>query len=88
MRKLVSHHQLAASMKQLVTNYLTAQSTSPVYDQRSYDAYMNLEHHSQPTFETRLRAGPVPKVSLSDYLGSVLTTNANVGKLAGLRPSH
>jgi hypothetical protein len=70
MRKLVSLHQLAVRVIQIVTNYLTAQSTSPVYDQRSYDAYMNLEHHSQPTFETRLRAGPVPKVSLSDYLGS------------------
>jgi hypothetical protein len=63
MRKPASLHQLTANMKQMIANYLIAQSTSQVYDQRTYDAFMNLEHHSQPTFETRLRAGPIPRVS-------------------------
>ncbi|KAJ5747701.1 uncharacterized protein N7511_009397 [Penicillium nucicola] len=49
-----------------------AQSNLPVYDQRSYDAFMNLEHHSQPTFETRLRAGPIPK---SNWLASTRVTD-------------
>ncbi|KAJ6030340.1 uncharacterized protein N7446_000599 [Penicillium canescens] len=59
----------------------TAQSTSPAYDQRSYDAYMNLEHHSQPTFETRLRAGPVPKVN---WLASARVTDQLFSVLKGI----
>jgi N-terminal acetyltransferase B complex non-catalytic subunit len=46
------------------TNYLIAQDTSPVQDQRKYDGFMNLERYEQSPFEHRLRAGPLPGVSL------------------------
>jgi N-terminal acetyltransferase B complex non-catalytic subunit len=46
-------------------NSLTAQNTSPAQDNRKYDAFMNLERYDQPTFEQRLRAGPLPTVSIS-----------------------
>ncbi|OQD85225.1 hypothetical protein PENANT_c010G02609 [Penicillium antarcticum] len=58
-----------------------AQSTSPVHDQRSYDAFMNLENHSQPTFETRLRAGPIPKLN---WLASARVTDQLFGVLKSI----
>ncbi|KAJ5194007.1 N-acetyltransferase B complex non-catalytic subunit [Penicillium cf. griseofulvum] len=60
------------------TNYLIAQDTSPVQDQRKYDGFMNLERCEQSPFEHRLRAGPIPgenwlaSARLTDRLFSVL----------------
>lgn len=48
----------------LNTNYPIAQNTSPAQDQRKYDGFMDLERCGKPAFEHRLRAGPVPGVSL------------------------
>jgi hypothetical protein len=47
------------------TNNFAAQSTLPAQDNRKYDAFTNLERYDQPTFEERLRAGPLPTVSIS-----------------------
>jgi hypothetical protein len=47
------------------TNYSTAQTASSAQDQRKYDAFMNLERYDKPTFEERLRVGPLPSVSIS-----------------------
>ncbi|KAE8148562.1 N-acetyltransferase B complex non catalytic subunit-domain-containing protein [Aspergillus avenaceus] len=38
-----------------------ARDTSPLIDQRMYDAFMNCEHPDQPTFEERMRLGPLPR---------------------------
>lgn len=48
----------------LNTNHPIAQDTSPAQDHRKYDAFMNLERCDQSPFEHRLRAGPIPRVSL------------------------
>lgn len=43
-----------------------AQDESPLFDQRTFDAFMNCESLSQPTFEERMRLGPLPRVSLAE----------------------
>ncbi|KAL1858493.1 hypothetical protein Plec18170_002692 [Paecilomyces lecythidis] len=37
-----------------------ARSTSPLVDQRTFDAFMNCEAPDLPTFEERMRPGPLP----------------------------
>ena len=46
-------------------NYSTARDSSPLTDQRVFDAFMNCEPTNQPTFEERMRLGPLPRVRLS-----------------------
>ncbi|KAI3006216.1 hypothetical protein CBS147346_3844 [Aspergillus niger] len=38
-----------------------ARDTSPLVDQRIFDAFMNCEAPGQPTFEERMRLGPLPR---------------------------
>ncbi|GJP87757.1 cytoskeleton organization protein [Aspergillus niger] len=38
-----------------------ARDTSPLIDQRIFDAFMNCEAPGQPTFEERMRLGPLPR---------------------------
>ncbi|KAL4890899.1 N-acetyltransferase B complex non catalytic subunit-domain-containing protein [Aspergillus ambiguus] len=38
-----------------------AEDTSPLADQRTFDAFMNCEAPGQPTFEERIRLGPLPR---------------------------
>ncbi|KAJ5542505.1 hypothetical protein N7535_004927 [Penicillium sp. DV-2018c] len=60
-----------------------AQDTSPANDQRKYAGFMNLERNDQPTFEQRLRVGPIPgenwlaSARLTDRLFSVLESIGN-----------
>ena len=42
-----------------------AQDESALFDQRSFDAFMNCEPPAHPTFEQRMRLGPLPRVCLS-----------------------
>lgn len=39
-----------------------ARDSSPLVDQRAYDAFMNCEMPGQPTFEMLMRVGPLPQV--------------------------
>lgn len=41
----------------------TANDESPMYDQRKFDAFMNCEAPGKPTFEERMRLGPLPQVA-------------------------
>lgn len=41
-----------------------AQDESTLFDQRSFDAFMNCEPLAHPTFEQRMRLGPLPRVYL------------------------
>lgn len=80
----VSHVLLAY----LNTNYHIAQDTSPAQDRRKYDGFMNLERCDRSPFEHRLRAGPIPGVSLVWLSDTTAPTNVNIGKLAGIRPAY
>ncbi|BCR92013.1 MDM20/NAA25 family protein [Aspergillus chevalieri] len=40
-----------------------ANDESPMYDQRKFDAFMNCEAPGKPTFEERMRLGPLPRES-------------------------
>lgn len=42
---------------------LTARNDSPSTDNRDYDVFMNCEYPGKPSFEERMRVGPIPKVS-------------------------
>lgn len=38
-----------------------------MYDQRKFDAFMNCEAPGKPTFEERMRLGPLPQVGHVRY---------------------
>ncbi|PYI06608.1 hypothetical protein BO78DRAFT_343164 [Aspergillus sclerotiicarbonarius CBS 121057] len=57
-----------------------ARDTSPLVDQRIFDAFMNCEVPGQPTFEERTRVGPLPRDQwvkssrMTDHLFDLLKT--------------
>ncbi|KAL2838147.1 N-acetyltransferase B complex non catalytic subunit-domain-containing protein [Aspergillus pseudodeflectus] len=60
-----------------------ARDSSPLIDQRTFDAFMNCEAPSQPTFEELVRLGPLPQdrwvrsAQLTDKLLGILKDLAN-----------
>ncbi|KAB8199981.1 N-acetyltransferase B complex non catalytic subunit-domain-containing protein [Aspergillus parasiticus] len=69
-----------------------AMDPSPVTDQRVFDAFMNCEPTNQPTFEERMRLGPLPReqwvmcARVTDQLFSTLK-NMAVQKPVSVEPS-
>ncbi|KAB8246836.1 N-acetyltransferase B complex non catalytic subunit-domain-containing protein [Aspergillus flavus] len=69
-----------------------AMDPSPVTDQRLFDAFMNCEPTNQPTFEERMRLGPLPReqwvmcTRVTDQLFSTLK-NMTVQKPVSVEPN-
>ncbi|KAE8394582.1 N-acetyltransferase B complex non catalytic subunit-domain-containing protein [Aspergillus alliaceus] len=55
-----------------------ARDSSPLSDQRVFDAFMNCEPDNQPTFEERMRLGPLPR---SQWVKSARVTDELFGTL-------
>lgn len=67
-----------------------AQDEAPLSDQRTFDAFMNCESLSQPTFEERIRLGPLPRVSRS-VLGYSISTGKlkkSTGTMGEIEPNN
>ncbi|GES62553.1 cytoskeleton organization protein [Aspergillus terreus] len=58
-----------------------AEDTSPLADQRAFDAFMNCEAPGQPTFEELIRLGPLPR---EKWVKSARITDRLFGVLKGL----
>ncbi|GAB1191620.1 hypothetical protein APSETT444_000800 [Aspergillus pseudonomiae] len=73
-------------------NHSTARDPSPLADQRVFDAFMNCEPTNQPTFEERMRLGPLPRdqwvtsARVTDQLFSTLK-NMAVQKPVSIEPN-
>jgi len=56
-----------SSVELCLPDNAAANDESPMYDQRKFDAFMNCEAPGKPTFEERMRLGPLPRVGHVRY---------------------
>lgn len=76
-------------LEELMLTRYAAQDESALCDQRTFDAFMNCESLSQPTFEERMRLGPLPRVSICKaLLNSEREAKEYIGKMGEIEPNN